>query len=110
MIGLFIVTTAIVNFWHIRINPIPTFATFIFNLMLALLGIGAIRNSLAIGDRRNFWFGIVLVIVQILSRLLEYETNLLLKSLIFVLCGLGVIIAGLWFERYVRTLTPIVRE
>lgn len=110
LIGLFIVTTAIVNFWHIRIAPIPTLATFVFNLMMALLGIGTIRSSLATGNRRNFWFGIVLVIVQILSRLLEYETNLLLKSLIFVLCGLAVMIAGLWFERYVRSLTPIVRE
>ncbi len=110
MIGLFVVTTAIVNFWHIRIAPIPTVATFIFNLILALLGIGAIRSSLAIGNRRNFWFGIVLVIIQIFSRLLEYETNLLLKSLIFVLCGLGVIVAGLWFERYVRRFAPIVRE
>jgi len=42
--------------------------------------------------------------LQILSRVLEYETGLLVKSLVFVICGVGVIFVGLWFERYVRTL------
>ncbi|WP_280949143.1 hypothetical protein [Limnospira maxima] len=29
----------------------------------------------------------------------EYETELLLKALVLVLCGIAVIIAGLWFEK-----------
>jgi uncharacterized membrane protein len=106
----FIVITGIVNFWHLRVNTLPSFAPFIFNLFLALLSIGTLRNSLATGERRAFWFSIVFIILQIVSRLLEYDTNLLLKALVFVLCGVGVIVAGLWFERYVRTLTPAIRE
>lgn len=62
------------------------------------------RDGLADGQRRIFWSGLALVTLQILSRLLEYETALLLKSVVFLLCGVGVMVIGLWFERYVRTL------
>ncbi|NJL89925.1 MAG: hypothetical protein HC916_09180 [Coleofasciculaceae cyanobacterium SM2_1_6] len=46
---------------------------------------------------------------QIFSRTFEYETGLLLKSLVLILCGIGVMVAGVWFERYRRhqsLLTP----
>jgi hypothetical protein len=38
--------------------------------------------------------------------MLEYEEGLLLKSFVFLLSGLGVIAAGLWFERHLSDLTP----
>jgi uncharacterized membrane protein len=106
IIGSFLAIAGLLLYWDTEISPIQIFATFISNVLLALLGIGTIRESLGTGDRRPFWFGIILLALQILSRLLEYETGLLLKSLVFVLCGVGIIAAGLWFERYVRTITP----
>lgn len=109
-IASFIAITALLIYWHLEISDIPILATFVSNVLLALLGIGTIRESLGTGERRPFWFGIILLTLQILSRLLEYETGLLLKSLVFVLCGLGVIAAGLWFERYVRTIAPTLPE
>jgi hypothetical protein len=36
--------------------------------------------------------------------MLEYDTNLVLKAFVLFLCGIGAIAAGLWFERYVKTL------
>ncbi|MEB3293621.1 MAG: hypothetical protein VKJ24_10710, partial [Synechococcales bacterium] len=45
---------------------------------------------------------LVLIVLQITSRMLEYETELMLKALIFILCGAGVILAGLWFEKYMQ--------
>lgn len=110
MVLVFIVTTGVVNFWHLRVAPLPVFAPVMFNVLLALLAVGTLRNSLATGERKAFWFAIVAIILQILSRLLEYDTNLVLKASVFVLCGVGVIAAGLWFERYVRTLTSALRE
>jgi uncharacterized membrane protein len=110
MMLVFIVLTGVVNFWHLRVAALPIFAPLVFNILLALLAIGTLRNSLATGERSAFWFAIVAVILQILSRLLEYDTNLVLKALVFVLCGVSVIAAGLWFERYVRTLSSTVRE
>lgn len=104
MIAGFIAIAALVPFWHLEISSISVLATFIFNVLLFLLASGLIRESLVQGQRRTFWFGIALLTLQIISRLLEYDTGLLLKSFIFILCGIGVIAAGLWFERYVRIL------
>jgi uncharacterized membrane protein len=32
----------------------------------------------------------------------EYNTGLLLKAIVLFGCGIAVIVAGLWFERYLR--------
>lgn len=108
MLG-FLVVIAAMTFWHSTVAPINAIATFLSNVLLFLLAVAFMRDGLAEGQRRIFWSGLTLVALQILSRLLEYETALLLKSLVFVLCGVGVIVIGLWFERYVRTLR-IARE
>lgn len=54
------------------------------------------RNEL---DRRNFWMGILLMILLTLSRFFEYRSGLLLKSLAFIAAGVALILGGLWFER-----------
>jgi uncharacterized membrane protein len=88
----------------VAITPIPVILIFTFNVLLAVLGFGLIREALELGERRVFWGGIVLITLQIISRMLEYETALLFKSLVFVLCGVAVIFAGLWFEKYLSSL------
>ncbi|MBE9178235.1 DUF2157 domain-containing protein [Oculatella sp. LEGE 06141] len=95
---------AVVAFWHWSVFPIQAIATIAFNVVLFLLAAVLMREGLAGGYRRLFWSSMVLLALQILSRMLEYNTGLLLKSLAFVLCGVVVIVVGLWFERYVRTL------
>jgi uncharacterized membrane protein len=97
---------AVVALWHMSIAPIQAFATYMMNVLLFLLAGGFVRNGIARGDRSTFWGGMALLALQILSRLLEYETGLLFKSLAFVLCGVGIIVLGLWFERHVRNLNP----
>lgn len=103
---LFLGLTALVIIWHWSIFPIQWVATYIMNLLFFLLAVGFLRQGLGQGNRPLFWCGLVMATLQILSRTLEYDTGLLLKSLIFILCGIGVMLIGLWFERYVRTLTP----
>lgn len=103
-IAIAIVITALIPFYHINFSPLPQLATFLFNVLLFLLAVGLIREGLALGNRRTFWGGMVLITLQIISRLLEYNTELLLKSFVFVLCGIGVIAAGLWFERHFATI------
>jgi uncharacterized membrane protein len=99
-----IILSAFVPYWHLNISRSPTVAVLIFNLLLFLLAVGLIREGLSQGQRRLFWGGMVLLTLQIFSRMLEYNTDLLFKSFVLLLCGLGVIAAGLWFERYVRTM------
>jgi uncharacterized membrane protein len=109
LVASMIVISALVPYWHLSSSRMAMLinsaiaAVLIFNLLLFLLAVGLIRKGLAQAQRRLFWGGMVLLTLQIFSRMLEYNTDLLFKSLVLFLCGLGVISAGLWFERYVRT-------
>lgn len=95
-----LVLTAILCFWHLQIYPIPEVATFLFNVQTFVLAIGLIRIGLEKTKRFAFWGGMILLVSQIISRTFEYNTELILKSFVFGLCGVGVILAGLWFERH----------
>lgn len=98
-----LIIVGLLPIWHLTVTPIPVVATVLLNGLLFVLAAGLIREGLADGDRRQFWFGLLLLILQLLSRVFEYETGLLLKSMVFLLCGVAVIVIGLWFERYVRS-------
>jgi ethanolamine transporter EutH len=52
----------------------------------------------------------LLFILQIISRVLEYDTDLLFRSLVFVLCGSGLISAGLWFERRLQERATVKKQ
>lgn len=104
LVGLGVI--ALLFFWHPTIASIQVTATYLMNVLLFLLASALLRDGISQGNRLSFWGGMVLLALQILSRMLEYDTGLLLKSLAFVLCGIGVIAIGLWFERYVRSLNP----
>lgn len=97
--------TGIVVMWD-AIAFIEVGATVVINILLFVLAAGLMREGLAEGDRRQFWFGLVLLMLQIISRVFEYDTGLLVKSFTFLICGVAVILIGLWFERYVRTFAP----
>jgi uncharacterized membrane protein len=73
---------------------------FVLNAMLVVLSIGCIRESLETKRRSQFWYGLLVLVVLIASRFLEYDTELILKAAILTLCGFGIIAAGIWFEKY----------
>ena len=76
-----------------------TAATNLAALVLAavIIGVGLIEER-----RLAFWFGSLYLVLLILSRFLEYETSLLLKSAAFLACGVAVIVAGISYEKYLR--------
>ena len=102
--GLTVIATLI--WWQVSVEPLGAIATTIVNLLLFLLAVILIRQALKQGKRLGFWWGIFLLVLQLLSRMLEYDTGLLFKAIVLFICGIAVIAAGLWFERYVRTLNP----
>ncbi|AFY64525.1 DUF2157 domain-containing protein [Geitlerinema sp. PCC 7407] len=104
VISYITVLAGLLLLWHFALGPLPMLGPFLLNVLLFLLAVGLMREGLANEDRKTFWSGLLLLTLQIISRVLEYDTGLLLKSLVFVLCGIGIIAVGLWFERYVRTL------
>lgn len=99
-IGILVVMAAFAPIARQNIGGMAFIAIFVFNLLLALLACGMIRQGLQSNQRRAFWGGMILLTLQIITRMLEYNTELLFKSLVFVLCGVAVITAGLWFERH----------
>lgn len=105
VIALMIMTTGVLWWWHFEVSDISTTATIIFNLLLFLLGVGLVRQSLVTGKRSGFWLGILLLCLQIASRMLEYDTGLLFKAIVLLACGVGVILGGIWFERYLRNFS-----
>lgn len=68
-------------------------------LMLAAIGI---RKGILEERRSAFWLGTLFLALLVLSRFLEYETSLLLKSLAFIVCGAMTITAGIAYERRLR--------
>ncbi|MFQ5844254.1 MAG: DUF2157 domain-containing protein [Planctomycetota bacterium] len=69
------------------------------NLVLAALSIAAVTSSVRTLERGPFWWGALLGGLLILSRFLEYKTELWLKALVFSACGIVVILFGRTFER-----------
>ncbi|MCU0524058.1 MAG: DUF2157 domain-containing protein [Elainella sp. Prado103] len=100
LIGL--MSLLLVLHWDLIPDGIGSLGTILFNFMLFLLAGGLIRDGLALSQRGRFWGGMTLLVLGILSRMLEYNTGLILKSIVFALCGMGVIAAGLWFERHAK--------
>jgi uncharacterized membrane protein len=78
---------------------LPTLGANVAALCLAAAAIGA-----GIIDERRiaFWLGSLYVVLLIISRFLEYDTSLLLKSLAFIVCGAMVIMAGVAYEGFLR--------
>lgn len=105
-VAALLLITAVSLIWNFDVFPLSIIAVLLFNLLLLLLAIGLIRDGLGSGNRGMFWGGMVLLVLSIISRMLEYDTGLLLKSIVFALCGAGIIAAGLWFERHAKPTQP----
>jgi len=69
------------------------------NLALAIVSFVAIGTAAKTLHRAPFWFGSLLAGLVILSRFLEFETELWLKAIVFLACGVAVIAFGVGFER-----------
>lgn len=107
IVGAAILLIGVMVWWHLSVGALGAIATLIFNALLFLFAVGFIRKGLVTGHRLSFWGGILLTVLQIVSRMLEYETDLLAKAIVLLFCGLGIIAAGLGFEKYLQTLKAL---
>jgi len=105
VVACLILCISTISAFHLAVFPIPELATFLFNIILFILASILLREGLEQTQRSLFWVGVILLTLQITSRMFEYDTDLLLKSLVFFLCGVGVIAAGVWFERHLSHQT-----
>ncbi|MEK6300857.1 MAG: hypothetical protein AABO41_09060 [Acidobacteriota bacterium] len=81
---------------------------FIIVTNLAALVVAAVIIGMSLTDERRsvFWLGSLYLVLLVLSRFLEYETSLLVKSAAFLACGAAVILAGIRYEQYLRRKDP----
>lgn len=84
------------------IPPAELTVTVASHLALLLTAGLAIAKSVRGLERAPFWSGVAIIGLLILSRFLEFETELWLKAIVFIVAGLLVIYAGLVFERRLR--------
>ncbi len=80
-------------------QSLPTLAANVAALVIAAVALG-----IGILDERRiaFWAGALYLVLLIVSRFLEYETSLLLKSAAFIVCGAVVMFAGVTYERFLH--------
>jgi hypothetical protein len=83
---------------------------FVMLANLAALIIAAVLIDTSLIDERRslFWLGSLYVVLMILTRFLEYETSLLVKSAAFLACGAAVIFAGIKYEQYIRRKSTVM--
>jgi uncharacterized membrane protein len=75
------------------------FAPWIVTLLLVGLSVVLCWEGLQQRRRSRFWQGLLGLTLVVLTRFFEYQTNLMTKSAVLVVCGIGVIWLGLKFER-----------
>lgn len=76
--------------------------TAINNVFYVAIASVLIGMSFWVKKRHLFWKGAILVGVIIVSRSLEYETQLMIKAAAFVGCGIGLIAGGIVFEKFLK--------
>jgi uncharacterized membrane protein len=74
----------------------------LMNIAALALGMGALLRALRKENRKLFWAGTAYIVLIILSRFFEYDTNLIVKAMAFLICGILVLVAGIEYERHLR--------
>jgi uncharacterized membrane protein len=74
----------------------------LFFLLLTAVTLVCIRTSLMTADRGAFYFGWLLLSIRILTWFAFTQTDLSMKSLLFITSGAITIALGIWFERRLR--------
>ncbi len=79
-----------------------TYGLIALNMLLFFIGFAMLHDGTSLGIRRRFWGGMGIVVIGLVTRMFEYDTDLLLKAAVLGVCGIGIIVAGLWFEKKAR--------
>ncbi len=83
-------------------SSVAVIATALGNLAALLFAAGALASGFSEARRGNFWAGTFLAVAVVLTRFLEYDTDLMLKAMGFIACGVLVMYAGIEYERWLK--------
>jgi hypothetical protein len=88
---------------QVLVSSPDSFLVVVFsNVACLVLSAALIANSFRAEDRQLFWAGVLYLALVITSRFFEYETGLLIKAVVFITCGVALILAGVGFENYLK--------
>ncbi len=91
--------------WISEIGPSNAVVQVILaNVALVAMAAGLTWAGTKMMDRRLFWYGVILAAIILASRFLEYETNLMIKSAVFLACGVAVLVVGVKFETHLQNV------
>ncbi len=80
----------------------PVGLTLAAHLSVAAIGASLLYTAVKIHRRMSFWTGLLLLAWVVFQNFIQWETHLLLKSFVFIACGIGVILGGIRFERHLK--------
>ena len=72
------------------------------HLAVAAIGVSLLYTAVKVHRRKSFWTGLLLLAWVIFHNFIQWDTHLLLKSVVFIACGIGVILGGIRFERHLK--------
>ena len=72
------------------------------HMAFSAVGVSLLYTAVKVHRRTSFWTGLLLLAWVIFRNFIEWDTHLLLKSLVFIVCGIGVILGGIRFERHLK--------
>ncbi len=72
------------------------------HLAVAAIGASLLYTAVKIHRRTSFWTGLLLLSWVVFHNFIQWESHLLLKSFVFIACGIGVIFGGIRFERHLK--------
>ena len=78
------------------------FVIAVANVLFVALAANILWAARQFEDRRLFWASVLMIALLLLSRTIEYETGLLIKSAAFTASGIAIIVAGVMFEKYLK--------
>ena len=98
MLAATVLVTAGIAAGHHIVLPVAA------NLALLAIAGGLLREAVVEGRRREFWLGLGLLVVVLVSRFFEWDTHLMVKSAVFILCGIAVTMGGVRFEKRLKAM------
>jgi uncharacterized membrane protein len=100
LVALSLGITGSLVWWHLTTTNISVVTVVVFNLLLFALSVGLLRHGTLKNKRRSFWGGVILLALQIFTRMVEYDTNLIAKAVVLFITGIAIILGGIWFEKF----------
>jgi uncharacterized membrane protein len=103
LITMLIITAASLLFIMVAaLADADMFVIAVANVLFVALAANILWAARQFEDRRLFWASVLMIALLLLSRTIEYETGLLIKSAAFTASGIALIVAGVMFEKYLK--------